>query len=467
VLRRMSTRVKKAVQNVRWDTERCYQNRARFGDRTINHRKLIMEITAFITSIFLLVYVGRRRHVGALSLYSVFIAFQMLYNIVPWILYTIHFSIFSLQSDQGLLLTQLWMATASNLCFGGVYLFFYRRTPLKALPPLPESMRGRYFLLAVPVFVLACALATTYGWREITTADTSGLSGGAGIMFVITAYVKFWCIGIYLYYLYRFGLDKWAWRLLGLHVVLMLIDNSRLTFLPILLFTLIIQSSGVVRKRQFKVYVLAFLGISLSVLVRAVLSPNPGDRASQAVAPIVAEGSLGGYTALQSIYMLKHAPLSSIQYGATYVLDPLAWMVPNGPLRDSLSHLQGYIDTSSHYLVEKYAPWGGYYYLSETILNFGYIGPPLVTTAYAFLLIYVEHNKNRMRMLYFAFAPTLGILFVKSIFGNVFKLFIIQVIILIAYRGLAALNRIARIASYQAASRAQSLTERVTSADPS
>ncbi len=313
-------------------------------------------------------------------------------------------------------------------------------------------MRRHYFLLAVPVFVLAWGLASVYGWREFTKTVGTDLDAPVGIMFTITAYVKFWCIGIYLYYLYRFGLDKWAWSLLGLHVVLMLIDNSRLTFLPILLLTLILFSSSLVGKRKRKVYVLAILGIGLSVFVRAVLSPNPGDRVSQAMAPIMVEGGLGDYAALQSIYIMKHATQSSFQYGATYIFDPLAWLVPSGPMRDSVSHLHSYVEANSNYLVENYAPWGGYYYLAEAVLNFGYMGPFLVTTAFAFVLIYVERNKNRMRMLYMAFVPTLGILFIKSIFGNVFKLFLIQLIILTTYRVLSALNKLVKVPRPPAAS---------------
>lgn len=411
----------------------------------------MIEITVFIASILFLVYVGHRRHIGLLSMYGVFVMFHLLYNVVPFMLLN-NFVGFSLYSDPDVVFTQLWMSSASSFCFGIVYLFFFRDTPAAKAPLLPERMRRRYFFLAVPVFVLACTLASIYGWRELTSAVGTDQAAPTGVMFTITAYVKYWCVGIYLYYLYRFGLDKWAWALMGMHVVLMLIDNSRLTFLPILLFTLIILNSSVKGKRKRKVYALAFLGIALSIFVRAVLGPNQGDRVAQAIAPIVVEGGLGDYATLQSIYIMKHGTQSNFLYGSTYILDPLAWLAPQGPLRDSVSQLHGYTEANSKFLTENYAPWGGYYYLAEAVLNFGYLGPVLVTTAFAFVLVIVERNKNRMRMLYVAFVPTLGILFVKSIFGNVFKLFLIQIVVLTAYRAFSALNKLAKVTRYPACS---------------
>ena len=410
----------------------------------------MIEITVFIASILFLVYVGHRRHIGLLSMYGIFVMFHLLYNVVPFLLLN-NFVGFSMYADPDVVFVQLWMSSASSFCFGMVFLFFFRDTPATRAFLLPERMRRRYFFLAVPVFVLACALASIYGWRELTSAVGTDQAAPTGVMFTVTAYVKYWCIGIYLYYLYRFGLDKWAWALMGMHVVLMLIDNSRLTFLPILLFSLIILNSSVRRgSRKHQVYALAFIGILLSIFVRAALGPNQSDRVAQAIAPIVVEGGLGDYATLQSIYIMKHRTQSNFLFGSTYVLDPLAWLAPQGPLRDSVSQLHSYTEANSKLLAEKYAPWGGYYYLAEAVLNFGYLGPFVVTTAFAFVLVIIDRNKNRLRMLYFAFVPTLGILFVKSVFANVFKLFLIQIVVLTAYRVFSALNKLVRVTRYPA-----------------
>jgi hypothetical protein len=403
----------------------------------------------FGASILFLVYVGYRRRIRPLSLYGIFVMFHVLYNAVPLVLLN-NYDGFSLYSDPDVVFTQLWMSSLSSLCFGVVYLRYFKDTPIARPPSLPGAMRRRYFLLSVPVFVLACLLASIYGWRELTHGVDTDLASAAGFMFTLTAYVKYWCVGIYLYYIYRFGLDKWAWAILGMHVVLMLIDNARLTFLPIVLFTLIIMSSNSKAKRL--VYILAAVGIALSIFVRAALSPNPGDRVAQAMAPIIVEGGLGDYATLQSIYIMKHAAPASFQYGATYILDPLVWLVPQGNLRDSVSSLHGYVEANSGSLAENYAPWGGYYYLAEAVLNFGYLGPVVVTTLFALCLVYVDRNKNRLRMLYVSSAPTLGILFVKSVFGNVVKLFLIQLFVLMVYRVFSALNRLMKVSRYPSAS---------------
>jgi hypothetical protein len=71
---------------------------------------------------------------------------------------------------------------------------------------------------------------------------------------------------------------------------------------------------------------------------------------------------------------------------------------------------------------------GGFYYLSEAIAAYSYAGPPIVTTIFAFVLVWVDRNKNTHRMLYLAWMPTVGLVFIKVIFGNGVKLFLIELL---------------------------------------
>jgi hypothetical protein len=144
------------------------------------------------------------------------------------------------------------------------------------------------------------------------------------------------------------------------------------------------------------------------------------------VLPVVVEGGMGDYPSLQSIQGVESMPNPHYTYGTSYILDPLVWLIPQSIGRKGLSPFENWTDSLSNVLEDKFAPMGGFYYISEAVAAFSYAGPAIVTLIFAGFLLWIELNKNRYRLLYLAWMPTIGILFVKMQFGNCFKLFAIQ-----------------------------------------
>jgi hypothetical protein len=390
-----------------------------------------MAITLFLISMLFLFFVAWAREIPLLSTFGIFSLFQFLYNFAPWAtaFLGIDTVIFPLLGDLRLAEMQLYLATSANLCFGICFLSFYKRVRLDVVPITLESERRRvtFFWTLFPLFLLAAVLSHFYGWNEITalTMDTDG--SVAGGMFTVAAYVKYAFVGAYLYYLYRFGFDKWAGLLLLEHTIVMLIDGARTTYLPLALFSLIVIGDDKKNEaRRGRLYVIAAVGLLLSLVTRALILTGDTSFVEKTFAPVMIEGAMGSYSSLQSLSAIMRGGHLSYTFGLSYLVDPLSWFVPTGPVRDGLSFFQYWVDSISRNLTEPYSPMGGFYYMAEASAAFSYAGPGLITSAYGIFLVWIERRKNSIRIFYIAAIPTLGILFVKTIFGNLMKMFIIQ-----------------------------------------
>jgi hypothetical protein len=391
-----------------------------------------MPICLFAASVFLVVIVARKKQIRMLSPFGIFMVFQVLYNLTPWLAASSGSGpgLLSLLYDRALVNIQLVLASVSNICFALVFLIFYRDVKFTQLPPLSSNrVRRNYLLLACLFFLVTCALCERYGWHQLLSAGNSADDGQTlGGMFTVAAYFKFFSVAIYLYYLYRFGLDRGAWFLLGQQAIVMVVDGARTTFLPIFLVTMFIYlDKGIERKRLRAIYILALGGFILSIGTRSLILRNESVL-QDLVTPVLIEGSMGSYVCLQSIQGVKALPHPPYTLGSTYIIDPIVWLLPQSMGREDLLSFKEWSDKVSPTLNERFAPMGGFYYLSEAVAAYSYVGPAIVTTIFAFSMIWIDRHKNTHRILYLAWMPTVGLLFVKVVFGNGVKIFVITIL---------------------------------------
>jgi hypothetical protein len=390
-----------------------------------------MPISFFITSVLFVLAVMRVRHIRLLSPYGIFLIFQILYNIMPWITASLGIGavFFSLLSNGEIVGIQLYLATSANFCFGIVCLFFYREARFAApCGNITAGMRRNYLLLTVPLFFVTCVLCKEYGWHQFSFAqnDASGLDIAGG-MYSVTAYFKYSFVGVYLYYLYRFGLDKGAWILLGEHAIVMVIDGGRTTFVQIFLITIFMfLDDSFHRKRKWFIYILALIGFLAAMLTRASVFEDKSNAIKDVIIPVAVEGSMGSYASLQSIQGMKHLPSPNYTYGTNYFLDPFIWFLPQSLGRDKLLLFNGWVDSLYPVLDENFDPTGGYYYISDAVAAFSYLGPEIVTTLFALALVWVDQHKNSYRLFYITWMPTIGLMFIKFRFANLFKDFVVE-----------------------------------------
>ncbi len=389
----------------------------------------------FLCSLLFLIWVSRRRKIEAISLYWIFVAFQCLYNITPWITSQLNLPVLVLLSDHTVIDTQVVLAAISNLCFGCMFLAFYRDTPLSTFRPLSSPKKRRNFLLlAFPMFLLTCAMCAKWGWNHFATAAISGPPGG---MFTVTAYVKIIFVSVYLYYLYRFGLDRWGWVLFTENGIVMFIDGARTDFLPIAVVTCMVYAARLSREQRRKVYILALAGIVASIGARSIVLSKKASLLGNFIAPVAVEGTMGAYSSLQAIYAVQHQANRGYTYGASYIFDPLLELLPAGQLRKDYQILPRWENQIYMGIPGNFAPMGGFYYQAEAIAAFWYLGPPLVTSLFAAVLIWMERIKNRYLLVYLTWAASIGVLFIKTPFADDFKLFMSELLVLV---GLSAVH---------------------------
>jgi hypothetical protein len=397
----------------------------------------MLAIFLFLCSLLFLFWVSRRQGIEAISLYWVFAAFQCLYNITPWITSQLNLPVLPLLSDHALIDAQLILSAVSNLCFGCMFLAFYRSTPLSSLrPPSHPRKHRNFFLLVLPLFLLVCAMCAKYGWNQFATGTVE--ISNAGGMYTVTAYLKDTFTAIYLYYLYRFGIDRWSWVLFVELAIVMLIDGARTTFLPVAIVTCIVYAARLSRAQRRKVYALALLGVFASIAARSIILSSKSTLIENLIAPVTGEGDMGAYTTLQAIYAVQHHANTGYTYGASYLIDPLLELLPRGEVRDDYQFLPNWEHQIYMGIPGKFAPMGGFYFESEAVAAFWYLGPPLITSLFAAALIWMERTKNRHLLVYLVWAGTIGVLFAKTTFANDFKMFLTQFLVVAA---LAAVHR--------------------------
>jgi len=264
------------------------------------------------------------------------------------------------------------------------------------------------------------------------TGDVVPNPGG---MYALAIDAKLLYLGIYLYYMYRFGIDKWAWTLLLGDLAILAVDGARTTFLPITLVTLMVYSAQTTAKRRTRLYFFAAAGLLISIGARVMfLSGNAG--LLSMIIPITVEGTMGAYPSLQSIYAIQHHLNNGYTYGASYIVDPIVWIgMPHGELRENIQFFAPWTRNISNGLAETFAPAGGFYYISEAVAAFSYAGPAIVTTFFAAFLVCLERIKGKYPLFYTTAASTIGIMFVKFVFAGLFKMFLIE--LTVAYTLLA------------------------------
>ena len=404
-----------------------------------------MPICLFCASLVFAIFVARKRRLRLLSPFGVMMAFQALYNLTPWLTARIapETALFPLLFDLRTIDIQLILASTANFAFSFVFFFFYRNARIAHVPRGSGIASRNYLLLSLPVFVTTCAFCGKYGWHQLTLAGyEAGGTDALGGMFTVTAYVKFFFVGIYLNYIYKFGLDKGAWVLIAEHILVMIIDGARATFLPVFIMTLFILADKTNASRKLRsIYLAAIGGLLVSIGTRAVIIHETNFFRTM-LAPVAVEGAMGDYSCLQSIHGVETLPRLHYAWGATYVVEPFVWLIPRSIGRESLSPFSHWIKELSPSLTDEFAPMGGFYYLSEAIANFSYLGPAIVTSIFAGVLIWVDHRKNTHRLLYLAWMPTMGLMFVKVQFGNGFKLFLIELLSLQLLRALGRARRL-------------------------
>jgi hypothetical protein len=370
--------------------------------------------------------VSHIKRINLISIYGFFILTSLLYNLGPYVSNIFEIAIFSLSANINLLNSQFVVVGLSNYAYGIIYLLFHKNIEYIDICKNSAILNINYLFFCVLIFFVTVYFVFDYGWHSFTLASDEQITeGGAG--FSIAAYMKYFFVSSYIYYLYRFGINIGALFLLLLHVIVMLIDGGRTTFIPILALSIMIYQVKIRRvdgNASSQIYIYLVGGLLLTILARALVMDIETSLLFNMLSAVLTEASAGSYVVLQTIDAIENGYAYWYTYGLTYLIDPFVWFIPQGDMRNSLLIFQLWVNGISPYLSEKFAPMGGFYYIAEAMAFFPYIGPVIITALFGYGSIVIENNKNRYRLLYLIYFSTFGILFSKAIFGNIFKLFL-------------------------------------------
>jgi hypothetical protein len=230
-----------------------------------------------------------------------------------------------------------------------------------------------------------------------------------------------------------------------LQILVMMVDGARTTFFSILAITINIyalKQHKIKLSRKFVAYGTFIIGILLVIFARAIIMK--GD--NNGINSIIIEGEAGSYMVLQSIYGYTNKLISNYTWGLSYIVDPLIYIFTKGDIRENLLFFNQWSNSLAFYLSDNFAPMGGFYYIAEGLAFLPIIGPLISTAMFAFITIYIENNKNKHRIIYIVYIATIGVLFSKQLFSNLFTIFIT---VLIFFLILLLLFKILRAVLYK------------------
>lgn len=382
-------------------------------------------IIFFIFSIVFLLIISWAKKITLFSPYGFFIFFSVLYNLIPYLTSRGCIDpVGKLNYYQNLIDKQLMVVAFSNIIFGIIYFIKYKQVRYiftKSRVAKLKDLKIFYFIFYFIFFLIACYLCYKYGWNQHSHYYSDAYSK----QYSITAYVKYSFVAAYLFYIYIYGLDKFSIIILILQIILMLVDGARTTFFSVFAITInifVLKGIKIKKSKKFIASIIFIIGIFCIILTRAIIMED--SISNNGLRSIFIEGDGGSYMSLQTLYVYDNNFISEYTWGRTYIIDPLIYVFTKGVTRDNLLFYNKWINDASMYLDESFAPRGGFYYMAEGISFFPIFGPMIITGFFAFVTSSIENNKNKHRILYIVYLSTIGVLFSKQIFSNLFTIFI-------------------------------------------
>ena len=379
-----------------------------------------MVCTIFYSSLFLAVLVFAWRRVPLVSPYGMFLAFQGLYNLVPWYASSLFPGLFSV--DPEVISTQLVLSSTANLAFAAAVALLYRKVEFGAREIVAPVIGRRYLRWSIPLFLITAVLCHYYGWHTFAAIGSADETTAATSL---TAYAKHACVATYLYAIYRFGIGRTTWLLFFAIMVIMMIDGGRTAFFPVIVVTLMLWQA----RRHVSILKIALVFLVAVVLLQVIRGIVVGNTGIDLVAgPLFTEGYMGSFSSRQSIIAIQNMSEPPYQFGIGSLETWSKSIYPRTP--------------------GEFAPLGGYYFIAEAVAHFGYFGPALFAFIFGCVLSYSEQWKRRYALLYLAFTVTIGILFVKAPLLVESKLFLAQLLCLLL---LDAMHRYRKVVQWSTA----------------
>lgn len=387
-------------------------------------------VTLFAVSLVFMLCVQARKRIPLASNFSVFVFFSLLYSVFPILTYygiepKVWFAHCSLNESELLVSTQVIIMSVCNLVFASVYWARHKQTDASAVfEPIANRrhIRDVFFL----GYTVACLALAILGYKYNYTSGRGELIHS----FISNAKVLLASSYIVFMVVYGFGY-RLTLMFLGF-LLLTLVEQSRWYFISVLVASVLYaQHCRVLNGRRVILVGIVFAAIlSYIGLYRCGVSLR---HFSLLLNPFFIEGDYGSYVDLQTYHLIYSGQAAFYTLFSDYLLDPILYLIPRiffmglGVDKESVGMLAAFISVHQPYLHELYAPVGGFHYIAQASSAVPFLGPVIVTFAFALLTVAVENRRRRSivtELTYYLYSAGFMFVFIKTRFDLTVKYYL-------------------------------------------
>jgi hypothetical protein len=380
-----------------------------------------------------------------------FIGFSLIYTLFPLLVsYGIQPSYFynnSLNFRHDLIAIHLGVTGVANIAYCIGRLIGSRRQPRPIAGGRPAFVRRRVTHIdqIVTIGFMGFAVALTFAGMQFrwgfdrSEIVNSLLNQGKVIL-----------SGVYGYFLVFYGIRPRTIFMLCFVVIITFFEGSRTSLIAMTIGTVILaQEDRAFSRFTLLLFTLGFVAYFIFIaMYRIGFDTSSISQLLDATFPIFIEGTYGSYMNLQA-YELITSKNISYTYFTNYFVDPVVFSVPR-PLfvafdldKDSFTVFHNWISNETTSLRERFAPYGGFFYVAEASAALPYVGPSIIAFFFALLTNWAENRRKSSlsgRFQFVIFTIGFSMVFIKHHFAGSTHFYFTTLVI--AY-GIYLLNQIA------------------------
>lgn len=373
-------------------------------------------ILILIASAIIFIYLLKKDKIFIFSPASIFIAYNLFYIFALIAAYYYDTNVNLSLINEKDIIEKSALAATIGLPF---FLISYNKFDIKNFTYTDKTYSLKnvnlFYLIYFIIFINLILFGSNYGWHAVSR---DGLLNWQTTAF---AYLKYSSVVMALLAFYATK-NNWlpAYAIVLSQALVMLVDGGRTTF-----FGYIVALTWIWFKRggrpKLKHFALAIL-ISFAVISARAIAMDE-DFVTSIYASVQVEAFLASYTLLQTVSITKDT--GYYLYGLSYLIDPIIYTIFPGGLRDEFLTFSYFFN--SDVTTEKFAPMGGFYYVTESYANFGLFGAAIICIVYAYIFRKFENTSKKKEFYGIAIIAGFSSIAAKVYFSNAVKVTIAYV----------------------------------------
>lgn len=214
--------------------------------------------------------------------------------------------------------------------------------------------------------------------------------------------VKIICSTIFIYYFSKFGFNAKSKVFLIAFAFAVILEGSRTSLVALTLAIMIIgaRSGSLSLRKSLLLFLSAICAFIFFVFVAIYRLGIDVSSLSlfDATFPLYIEGMYGSYMCLQAYEVIYIKGLIAPTWGLNYLVDPIVFLLPRVFFvaldldKDNSTLFGNWQSAADVFLDEKFAPYGGFFYVAEAFVAIPFLGPAIVAALFGSATAYFERR---------------------------------------------------------------------------